>query len=136
MHEGENKMLRIMCKSKIHCATVTDADLKYMGSITIDKKLMEASDIYPNERVQVVNQNNGSRVETYVLEGKAGSGIICMNGPAARWAQVGDIVIIISYGLMDSKQAKANKQKVIFVNSKNKQVKGNPDVKKSASKRR
>ncbi len=128
-------MLRIMCKSKIHRATVTDANLKYMGSITIDKKLLEAADIYPDERVQVVNLNNGSRVETYVLEGKAGSGIVCMNGPAARWAQVGDIVIIISYALMDSKQAKANKQKIVFVDSKNRQVKRNANAKRSASSR-
>lgn len=116
-------MLRIMCKSKIHRATVTDANLKYMGSITIDKKLLDAADIYPNERVQVVNLNNGSRVETYVMQGKPGSGVICMNGPAARWAQVGDIIIIISYGLMDSKEAKKSKQKIVYVNSKNRQVK-------------
>ncbi len=129
-------MLRIMCKSKIHRATVTDANLKYMGSITIDKNLLDAADIYPDERVQVVNLNNGSRVETYVLEGKAGSGVICMNGPAARWAQVGDIIIIISYALMDSKEAKANKQKIVFVDSKNRQVKRNPNAKRSASLRR
>ena len=129
-------MLRIMCKSKIHRATVTDANLKYMGSITIDKKLLEAADIYPDERVQVVNLNNGSRVETYVMEGKAGSGVICMNGPAARWAQVGDIIIIISYALMDSKEAKANKQKIVFVDNKNRQVKRNSDAKRSVSKRR
>ena len=127
-------MLRIMCKSKIHRATVTDANLKYMGSITIDKKLLVAADIYPDERVQVVNLNNGSRIETYVLEGKAGSGVICMNGPAARWAQIGDIVIIISYGLMDSKQAKASEQKIVFVDTKNRQVKRNSNAKKSASK--
>ena len=129
-------MLRIMCKSKIHRATVTDANLKYMGSITIDKKLLIASDIYPDERVQVVNLNNGSRVETYVLEGKAGSGVICMNGPAARWAQVGDEIIIISYGLMDSKESKDCKHKIVFVDSKNKQIKRNSNAKKSASKRR
>ncbi|MCG2713016.1 MAG: aspartate 1-decarboxylase [Candidatus Omnitrophica bacterium] len=129
-------MLRIMCKSKIHLATVTDANLKYMGSITIDKKLLEAADIYPDERVQVVNLNNGARVETYVMEGKAGSGVICMNGPAARWAQVGDIVIIISYGLMDSKQAKANKQKIVFVDNKNRQIKRNSNDKRAASSRR
>ena len=129
-------MLRIMCKSKIHCATVTDANLKYMGSITIDKKLLAAADIYPDERVQVVNLNNGSRVETYVLEGKAGSGVVCMNGPAARWAQVGDIVIIISYGLMDSKAARVNKHKIVFVDSKNRQIKRKPNAKKSASSRR
>ena len=116
-------MLRIMCKSKIHRATVTDANLHYMGSITIDKKLLKAAGIYPNERVQVVNLNNGSRVETYVLEGKEGSGVVCMNGPAARWAQIGDIVIIISYGLMEDKEAKKCKQKIVFVDIKNRQVK-------------
>lgn len=112
-------MQRIMCKSKIHRATVTDANLKYMGSITIDKKLLAAADIYPNEKVQVVNLNNGSRVETYVMEGKAGSGVVCMNGPAARWAQIGDTVIIISYCLLDSQAAKKYRQKVVFVDSKN-----------------
>ena len=116
-------MFRIMCKSKIHRATVTDANLKYMGSITIDKKLIEAADILPNERVQVVNLNNGSRVETYVLEGKTGSGIICMNGAAARWAQPGDCVIIISYGLIECEEAKKLKQKVVFVDDKNRIVK-------------
>jgi len=129
-------MFRIMCKSKIHRATVTDADLRYMGSITIDKKLLEAADIYPNEKVQVVNLNNGSRVETYVLEGKAGSGIVCMNGPAARWAQVGDIIIIISYCLIDSSQARNHKQKTVFVDNNNKPVKKKADAKKTVSKRR
>lgn len=112
-------MLRIMCKSKIHAATVTDANLKYRGSITIDKKLLEAADILPYERVQIVNLNNGSRVETYVMEGKPGSGTICMNGAAARWAEIGDTVIIISYGLLDAKEAKTYKPKIIFVGSKN-----------------
>ena len=112
-------MLRIMHKSKIHGATVTDANLRYLGSITIDKQLLEAADIYPNERVQVVNMNNGSRVETYVMEGEPGSGVICMNGPAARWAQVGDTVIIISYCLMDSSEAKALQPSVVFVDAKN-----------------
>ncbi|MFH1460704.1 MAG: aspartate 1-decarboxylase [Candidatus Omnitrophota bacterium] len=112
-------MLRIVSKSKIHRATVTDANLQYMGSITIDKKLLAAADIYPNERVQVVNLNNGSRVETYVIEDKAGSGVICMNGPAARWAQVGDIVIIISYCLLESHEAKTFKQRTVYVNAKN-----------------
>src|SRR3989338_9145247 len=93
-------MLRVLMKSKIHGATVTEANLRYTGSITIDKKLLNASDICPFERVQIVNLNNGSRVETYVLEGPAGSGAICMNGAAARWAEVGDKVIIISYSLL------------------------------------
>lgn len=112
-------MLRMMCKGKIHRATVTDANLKYKGSITIDKKLLEAADIYPFERVQVVNVNNGVRVETYVMEGKAGSGVVCMNGAAARWAQKDDRVIIISYGLMESKEAKMHKSRIIFVDEKN-----------------
>jgi len=96
-----------------------------MGSITIDKKLLQAADIYPQERVQVVNLNNGSRVETYVMEGKAGSGIICMNGAAARWAQPGDMVIIISYCLLDSTPAKAHKARVVFVDAKNRIAKKN-----------
>lgn len=112
-------MLRMMCKSKIHSATVTEANLDYVGSITIDKKLLEAVDILPFERVQIVNLHNGSRVETYVIEGKAGSGIICMNGAAARWAHKGDKVIIISYALMDAKTAKAHSPRIVFVNEKN-----------------
>src|SRR5690349_13783049 len=92
-------MLRVLMKSKIHGATVTEANLKYTGSITIDKDLLKATDMFPFERVQIVNLHNGTRVETYVLEGQAGTGTICMNGAAARWAEVGDKVIIISYGL-------------------------------------
>ena len=106
-------------KSKIHGATVTEANLRYTGSITIDKTLLKLSDICPFERVQIVNLNNGSRVETYVLEGAAGSGTICMNGAAARWAEVGDKVIIISYGLMTSAQMKRHRPKVLFVNEHN-----------------
>jgi len=112
-------MLRMMLKSKIHSATVTDANLKYKGSVTIDSKLLQAADILPGERVQIVNLNNGSRVETYVLEGKANSGIVCMNGAAARWAAVGDKVIIISYGLMDTKESINNRPKIIFVDENN-----------------
>jgi aspartate 1-decarboxylase len=112
-------MLRMMCKGKIHSATVTEANLNYVGSITIDKRLIEASDILPFERVQIVNLNNGTRVETYVMEGKRGSGTICMNGAAARWAHKGDKVIIISYGLMDAKLARTHKPKIVFVDEKN-----------------
>ena len=115
-------MLRIMCKSKIHRARVTAADLKYMGSITVDKVLLDAADIYAGERVQVVNLNNGARIETYAMEGKAGSGIVCMNGPAARCAQVGDNIIIISYCLLEQGKAEAYKQKTIFVDDKNKLI--------------
>ena len=106
-------------KSKIHGATVTEANLRYTGSITIDKTLLRIADICPFERVQIVNLNNGSRVETYVLEGPADSGTICMNGAAARWAEVGDKVIIISYGLMTNPERKKHQPKVIFVNEKN-----------------
>lgn len=116
-------MLRMMCKSKIHSATVTEANLNYTGSITIDKKLLEAVDMFAYERVQIVNLNNGIRVETYVMEGKRGSGTICMNGAAARWAHRGDKVIIISYALMDSKAAGTHKPKIVFVDGKNKMIK-------------
>lgn len=112
-------MLRIICKSKIHMATVTESKLEYMGSITIDVELLKAADILPNEKVQVVNLNNGSRVETYVMEGEPGSGTICMNGAAARWAQVGDKIIIISYVLMEAKDARVYEPKVVFVDEKN-----------------
>jgi len=111
--------LRFIYKSKIHGATVTEANLKYTGSITIDAKLLARADILPNERVQIVNLNNGSRVETYVMPGKPNSGIICMNGAAARWASPGDTIIIISYCLLDDEGAKVYKPKVIFVDGKN-----------------
>ncbi len=113
-------MLRYMCKSKIHRATITQANLKYMGSITIDSRLLKAADILPNERVQVLNLNNGTRLETYAMEGKAGTGIICLNGPAARSGEVGDEIIIVSYGLFSKKEFKKYKSKIIFVNKKNK----------------
>lgn len=113
-------MLRIIYKSKIHNATVTDANLNYEGSITIDSELLKRADIFPGEKVQIVNLNNGTRVETYVIEGEANRGTICMNGAAARWAQPGDRVIIISYCLVDSKEASTFNQKVIFVDEKNK----------------
>ena len=106
-------------KSKIHGASVTEANLRYTGSITIDKNLLKASDICPFERVQIVNLNNGTRVETYVLEGPAGSGTICMNGAAARWAEIGDKVIIISYSLLTPREMKKHQPKVVFVDEKN-----------------
>ena len=112
-------MLRVLMKSKIHGATVTEANLRYTGSITIDKNLLKACDICPFERVQIVNLHNGTRVETYVLEGQAGSGTICMNGAAARWAEAGDKVIIISYSLMTDKERRKHRPKVIFVDEKN-----------------
>lgn len=115
-------MFRTMYKSKIQGARVTEANLEYVGSITIDESLLEAADILPNERVQIVNLNNGSRIETYVIAGKKGSGAICMNGGAARWALVGDRLLIISYAIMETKDAVVFKPKVIFVNDKNKIV--------------
>lgn len=113
-------MLRTIYKSKIQGARVTDANLEYEGSVTIDEEILEAADIIPNERVQIVNLNNGSRIETYVIAGKKGSGIICMNGGAARWAVVGDRILIISYVLMETKDAVVFKPKVIYLNEKNK----------------
>ena len=101
-------------KSKIHKATVTEANLQYVGSITIDEDLMDAANIIENEKVQVVNVNNGERLDTYVIKGKRSSGIICLNGPAARKAEVGDVVIIISYASMDFEEAKKFKPKFIF----------------------
>lgn len=112
-------MLRVLMKSKIHNATVTEANLRYTGSITIDKNLLRATNICPFERVQIVNLHNGTRVETYVLEGQAGSGTICMNGAAARWAEIGDKVIIISYGLMTDQEIKKHRPKIVFVDDKN-----------------
>lgn len=112
-------MLRTFCKSKIHRAVVTRVNLKYMGSITIDRHLMEAADILPYERVQIGNLSNGSRVETYVIPGRANSGVICINGAAARWAEVGDEVIIISYCLLDDKETGGFKPKIVFVDNKN-----------------
>jgi len=101
-------------KSKIHRVTVTEADLNYIGSITIDEDLMDAANLIENEKVQIVNINNGERLETYVLTGERGTGVICMNGPAARKVAVGDIIIIISYASMDFEQAKAFKPDIIF----------------------
>ncbi len=107
-------------KSKIHRATVTQADLNYIGSVTIDQKLMEAANLIENEKVQIVNVNNGERLETYVIKGKRGSGTICLNGPAARRVEPGDIVIIVSYALMDFEEAKKFKPVIIFPSDKNK----------------
>lgn len=104
-------------KSKIHQVTVTDANLHYVGSITIDEDLMDAADIIEGEKVHVVNINNGERLITYVIKGKRGSGEICLNGPAARKAQVGDIVIIISYAFLTNDEAKEFKPTVIFPNT-------------------
>jgi aspartate 1-decarboxylase len=101
-------------KSKIHRVTVTEADLNYIGSITIDEELMEASNIIEGEKVQIVNLNNGERLETYVIKGERKTGKICLNGPAARKVAVGDIVIVIAYGLMDFEEAKTFKPTIVF----------------------
>jgi aspartate 1-decarboxylase len=107
-------------KSKIHRAKVTEAELHYVGSIAIDEDLMDAANLIEGEKVQVVNINNGERLETYVIKGKRGSGTICLNGPAARKAQVGDIVIIISYASMKFEKAKIFKPTIVFPTPDNK----------------
>jgi aspartate 1-decarboxylase len=108
-----------MLKSKIHRATVTEAKLNYVGSITIDRKLMEEANIIEYEKIQVVNINNGSRIETYVIAADENSGIICLNGAAARYAQAGDKVILMTYCEMDEKEAKLHKPIVVFVKDDN-----------------
>lgn len=112
-------MFRTLMKSKIHRATVTEANLNYVGSITIAEDLMELADLLPNEKVQVVNNNNGARLETYVIVGERGSGVICLNGAAARLVQPGDHVIIISYAMMNSEEAKHFVPKVVIVDDRN-----------------
>ncbi|MFB5762536.1 aspartate 1-decarboxylase [Paenibacillus medicaginis] len=115
-------MFRTMMKSKIHRATVTEANLNYVGSITIDENLMEAADLLENEKVQIVNNNNGARLETYVITGPRGSGVICLNGAAARLVQPGDTVIIISYAAMTNEEARTYKPTVVFVDGDNRPV--------------
>ena len=110
-------MLIEVMKSKIHCARVTEANLNYMGSITIDEDLMDAANLIAGEKVAIVDNNNGERFETYIIKGERGSGCICLNGAAARKVQVGDIVIIMSYALMDFEEAKTFKPSVIFPDS-------------------
>jgi len=107
-------------KSKIHRAVITEANLNYVGSITLDEVLINAANIIENEKVQVVNVNNGERLETYVIRGKKGSGICCLNGPAARKGMVGDVVVIISYASMDFEQAKKFKPWIVFPKEGNK----------------
>ncbi len=104
-------------KSKIHCAKVTEANLNYMGSITIDEDLMDAANMIAGEKVAIVDNNNGERFETYIIKGERGSGAVCLNGAAARKVQVGDIVIIMSYALMDFEEAKTFTPSVIFPDS-------------------
>ena len=112
-------MQRTMCKGKIHRATVTQANLNYVGSITIDADLLEAADIYPYEKVQVVNVTYGSRLETYTIAGARGSGVICLNGAAARRAAEGDIVIIISYGQYNEEEIRLLEPRIVFVDADN-----------------
>ena len=107
-------MLVEIVKSKIHRVTVTEADLNYIGSITIDEDLMDAANLLANEKVAIVDNNNGERFETYVIKGKRGSGTICLNGGAARKCQVGDVIIIMAYALMDFEEAKTFKPAVVF----------------------
>jgi aspartate 1-decarboxylase len=110
-------------KSKLHCVTVTQAELDYIGSVTIDEDLMEAANLIENEQVHVLNKNNGERFITYVIKGVRGSGVICLNGPAALKVKVGDIVLIISYATMDFEQAKTFKPWVIFPDTKTNKLK-------------
>ncbi len=109
-----------MMKSKLHCVTVTEANLNYMGSITIDEDLMDAAELIAGQKVQIVDNNNGERFETYVIKGERGSGCVCLNGAAARKVQVGDVCIIIAYALMDFEEAKTFTPKVVFPKEGNK----------------
>ena len=113
-------MMIEVLKSKLHCATVTEANLNYLGSITIDEDLMDAANLIAGEKVQIVNNNNGERFETYIIKGKRGSGCVCLNGAAARKVQVGDVVIIIAYALMDFEEAKNYSPIVVFPKEGNK----------------
>ncbi|MCS7254760.1 MAG: aspartate 1-decarboxylase [Armatimonadota bacterium] len=113
-------MMRVMLKSKIHCATVTDTNLDYEGSLTIDAALMEAAGLIANEQVDVLNLNNGERFTTYVIEGGRGSGDICVNGAAARLVHRGDKVIILSYALVNEEELEGHRVRVVFVDERNK----------------
>ena len=112
-------MFRTLLGGKIHRATVTQADLNYVGSITVDEDLLDAADILVNEKVQIVNNNNGERFETYTIAGKRGSGVICLNGAAARLVQPGDVVIIMSYVLLSEPEISAHEPKVVLVDEAN-----------------
>lgn len=116
-------MIIEVLKSKIHRAKVTQAELNYVGSITIDEDLIEAANIIPNEKVQIVNNNNGARFETYVIKGERGSGTVCLNGATARLAQVGDILIIMSYGYMEQDEARVYQPILVFPDTDNKLIK-------------
>ncbi|QKJ31814.1 aspartate 1-decarboxylase [Mucilaginibacter mali] len=116
-------MIIEVLKSKLHRVKVTQAELNYVGSITIDEDLIEAANIIPNEKVQIVNNNNGARFETYVIKGERGSGTVCLNGATARLAQVGDVVIIMSYAYMEMDEARAYQPILIFPDNDNKLIK-------------
>jgi aspartate 1-decarboxylase len=113
-------MFRTMMKAKIHRATVTEANLNYIGSITIDEDLIDLVDMYPNEKVQIVNNNNGARLETYIIPGPRGTGVICLNGAAARLVQTGDTVIIVSYAMMTEEEARKHQPTVAIMGPNNK----------------
>lgn len=115
-------MFRTMMKAKVHRARVTEADLNYVGSITIDQDILDETDILPHEKVQIVNNNNGARLETYVIPGEKGSGVICLNGAAARLVQKDDIVIIVSYALVTENELATYKPKVAIMDEKNRVV--------------
>ena len=115
-------MLVNMMKSKIHRVTLTECILDYDGSITIDEDLLEKANMLPNEKVQVLNCNNGARLETYIIKGERGSGVICLNGPAARLGYVGDVLVVIAYCMMEEEQAKNYQPLVVKVDSKNKLI--------------
>src|ERR1700710_810754 len=112
-------MFRTMLKSKIHRATVTQADLHYVGSVTVDEDLIDAADLLPGEQVSIVDVTNGARLETYVIKGERGSGVLGINGAAAHLVQPGDLVILISYGQMDAAEAAAYRPRVVFVDARN-----------------
>ncbi|MBB6002959.1 aspartate 1-decarboxylase [Arcicella rosea] len=109
-------------KSKLHRVKITQAELNYVGSVTIDEDLMDAANLIENEKVQIVNNNNGERFETYVIKGERGSGMVCLNGAAARRAQIGDIVIIIAYGMMTEEEARTYKPSLVFPDDNNRLV--------------
>lgn len=111
-------MMIEVVKSKIHRVSVTESNLNYVGSITIDEDLLDAANLIPNEKVSIVNNNNGERFETYIIKGRRGSGEVCLNGAAARRVQVGDVIIVMSYALMDFEEAKSFKPAVIFPDTK------------------
>jgi aspartate 1-decarboxylase len=119
---SERRMRRTMCKSKIHRATLTGADLNYVGSLTVDRDLMDAADMRPYEQVHVVNVNNGNRLVTYIIEGERGSGTMQLNGAAARLGAPGDVVIVITYAEYEEKELDAFEPCVVFVDAKNRRV--------------